>query len=92
MAVRSLLTKLRAIEKMKMLVLMLSQLDEISSTHKLVSLVSAEFSSQHSSFIKLWAKLDGSFEWPQLNANQIGSLSLGAVNKSVIHSVAENQA
>lgn len=75
-----------------MLVLMLSQFGKVRFTHKFVSLVSAEFSSEHSSFIKLCAKPDGSFEYPQLNANQIGSLSLGAVNKSVIHSVAENQA
>ncbi len=56
-------------------------------TYKFVSLVSAQLSSQHNSFIKLCAKLSGDFELPQLNVNQIGFGNRGAVNKSVIHVV-----
>lgn len=61
-------------------------------TYKLVSLVSAQFSSQHNSVMKCLATVFGFSERPLLNVSQTGSISLGAVKRSVSQAVAENHA
>lgn len=61
-------------------------------TYKLVSLVSAELSNPHNSVIKCLATVFGLSERPLLNVSQTGSISLGAVKRSVIQAVAENHA